>query len=77
MEVRLTLQIGEKPQVRSNSNYDSNCPKCGYIYKSLRSYGPDFNATIIQIIECSQCGHSWRESWQLPMWRSYQRFKDV
>ena len=31
------------------------------------------NANIIQIIECRHCNYSWRESWELPMWRSYRR----
>ena len=73
IHVRLTIQIEEKPQHGSISNYNSNCPKCGFVYKSLRSYGPDNNATVIQIIECLQCNYSWKESWQLPMWRSYHR----
>ena len=67
----MTFQIQAKPQRKSISNY--NCPKCGYKYKSLRSYSSDVDANVIQLIECLQCNYSWREFWELPMWRSYRR----
>jgi DNA-directed RNA polymerase subunit M/transcription elongation factor TFIIS len=68
---QMSFQIEVKPQRISSSNY--NCPKCGYKYKSLRSYPSNLDAKIIQIIECLNCNYSWRESWELPMWRSYRR----
>ena len=67
----MSFQIEVKPQRISSSNY--NCPKCGYKYKSLISYPSNLDAKIIQIIECLNCNYSWRESWELPMWRSYRR----
>ena len=68
---QMSFQIEVKPQRISSSNY--NCPECGYKYKSLRSYPSNLDAKIIQIIECLNCNYSWRESWELPMWRSYRR----
>jgi DNA-directed RNA polymerase subunit M/transcription elongation factor TFIIS len=68
---QMSFQIEVKPQRISSSNY--NCPKCGYKYKSLRSYPSNLDAKIIQITECLNCNYSWRESWELPMWRSYRR----
>ena len=67
----MTAQVEQKPQRISSSNY--NCPKCGSKYKSLRSYASNLDANIIQIIECLHCNYSWRESWELPMWRSYRK----
>ena len=71
----MIFQIGAKPQriSSSNYNYNYNCPKCGSKYKSLGSYGSNFDANIIEIIECLHCNYSWRECWELPMWRSYRR----
>jgi DNA-directed RNA polymerase subunit M/transcription elongation factor TFIIS len=68
---QMSFQIEVKPQRISSSNY--NCPKCGYKYKSLRSNPSNLDAKIIQITECLNCNYSWRESWELPMWRSYRR----
>jgi DNA-directed RNA polymerase subunit M/transcription elongation factor TFIIS len=68
---QMSFQIEVKPQRISSSNF--NCPKCGYKYKSLRSYPSNLDAKIIQITECLNCNYSWRESWELPMWRSYRR----
>jgi transcription elongation factor Elf1 len=68
---QMSFQIEVKPQRISSSNY--NCPKCGYKYKSSRSYPSNLDAKIIQITECLNCNYSWRESWELPMWRSYRR----
>jgi DNA-directed RNA polymerase subunit M/transcription elongation factor TFIIS len=68
---QMSFQIEVKPQRISSSNY--NCPKCGYKYKSLRSYPSNLDAKIIQITECLNCNYSWRESWELPMWRSYRK----
>ena len=68
---QMSFQIEVKPQRISSSNY--NCPKCGYKYKSLRSYPSNLDAKIIQITECLNCNYSWRESWELPMWGSYRR----
>ena len=67
----MTFQIEAKPRRVSSSNY--NCPRCGSKYKSLRSHGSNLDANIIQIIECQHCNYSWRESWELPMWRSYRK----
>ena len=67
----MSFQIEVKPQRISSSNY--NCPKCGYKYKSLKSYPSNLDAKIIQIIECLNCNYSYRESWEIPMWRSYDR----
>ena len=68
---QMSFQIEVKPQRISSSKY--NCPKCGYKYKSLRSYPSNLDAKIIQIIECLNCYYSYRESWEIPMWGSYRR----
>lgn len=68
---QMSFQLEVKPERLSSSNH--NCPKCGYKYQSLRSYPSNLDAKIIQIIECLNCNYSWRESWELPMWRSYRR----
>jgi transcription elongation factor Elf1 len=47
---QMSFQIEVKPQRISSSNF--NCPKCGYKYKSLRSYPSNLDAKIIQITEC-------------------------
>ena len=43
----MSFQIEQKPQRISSLNH--NYPKCGYKYKSLRSYSSDIDANIIQI----------------------------
>ena len=69
--LKMAFQIQAKPQLKSNSNY--NCPKCGYKYKSLSSCPSNRDAEIIQIIAQSNCGYSYKESWEIPMWKSYVR----
>ena len=68
---QMSFQIEVKPQLLSSSNH--NCAKCGYKYKSLRSYPSNFDASIVQITKCLNCNYSYRESWEIPMWRSYIR----